>query len=369
SLLNQMKTKSYILKLDEVGHADVGIVGGKNASLGEMLQHLTKLGINIPGGFVVTVAAYKRFIEYNNLDNAIKEIITTIDLNNIESLRRGGLKVRQLIKNGKFPEEIEKQIGEAYVQLSGKYGQDITDVAVRSSATAEDLPDASFAGQQETYLNVRGHEQLISSVRNCFASLFTDRAINYRENFGYYHFQVGLSVGVQKMVRSDLAASGVAFSLDTESGFKDVVVINGSYGLGEMVVQGAISPDEYIIFKPTLKNHYTPIIEKKMGVKDKKMVYGDNPDERVRIIPTEKQSQKEFCISDERALQLARWVVQIEEYYSKLKDKWCPMDIEWAVDGLSDELFIVQARPETIHSQKDNRKITEYKIDDETRAD
>lgn len=364
-----MKTKKYILKLDEVGHSDIAIVGGKNASLGEMLQNLTKLGINIPGGFVVTVAAYQKFIEHNNLDEAIKEIIATIDLNNIESLRRGGLKIRQLIKNGKFPKEIEKEIGDAYVQLSGKYGQAITDVAVRSSATAEDLPDASFAGQQETYLNVRGHEQLINSVRNCFASLFTDRAINYRENFGYDHFQVGLSVGVQKMVRSDLAASGVAFSLDTESGFKDVVVINGSYGLGEMVVQGAISPDEYIIFKPTLQGEHTPIIEKKMGVKDKKMVYGDDPDERVRIIPTEKQSQGQFCITDERALQLAKWVAQIEEYYSKLKDKWCPMDVEWAVDGLSDELFIVQARPETIHSQKDNKKITEYKIDDETRAE
>jgi pyruvate,water dikinase len=364
-----MKTKNFILNLNEVGHSDVSIVGGKNASLGEMLQYLTGLGINIPAGFVVTVAAYKEFIEFNKLDKTIKEIINGIELDNIESLRRGGLQVRQLIKNGKFPEKIEKQIIEAYSTLSGTYNQQITDVAVRSSATAEDLPDASFAGQQETYLNVRGPEQLISSVRNCFASLFTDRAINYRENFGYDHFQVGLSVCVQKMVRSDLAASGVAFSLDTESGFKDVVVINGSYGLGEMVVQGAISPDEYIIFKPTLKNHYTPIIEKKMGVKDKKMVYGDDPDERVRIIPTEKQSQKEFCISDERALQLAKWVVQIEEYYSKLKNKWCPMDVEWAVDGLSDELFIVQARPETIHSQKDNKKITEYRIDDETRAE
>jgi pyruvate,water dikinase len=364
-----MKTKNFILNLNEVGHTDISVVGGKNASLGEMLQHLSGIGINIPAGFVITVAAYKEFIEYNKLDKTIKDIINGIELDNIESLRRGGLQVRQLIKNGKFPEKIEKQIIEAYSTLSGTYGQEITDVAVRSSATAEDLPDASFAGQQETYLNVRGPEQLISSVRNCFASLFTDRAINYRENFGYDHFQVGLSVCVQKMVRSDLAASGVAFSLDTESGFKDVVVINGSYGLGEMVVQGAISPDEYIIFKPTLKNHYTPIIEKKMGVKDKKMVYGDDPDERVRIIPTEKQSQKEFCISDERALQLAKWVVQIEEYYSKLKNKWCPMDVEWAVDGLSDELFIVQARPETIHSQKDNKKITEYRIDDETRAE
>ncbi len=364
-----MKTANYILKLEEVGHADVPIVGGKNASLGEMLQNLTELGINIPAGFVVTVAAYKKFIEHNNLDAIIKEIINKIDLNNIESLRRGGLQVRQLIKNGKFPDEIEKQIIEAYSILSAKYKQDITDVAVRSSATAEDLPDASFAGQQETYLNVRGPESLINAVRNCFASLFTDRAISYRQNFGYDHFQVGLSVCVQKMVRSDLAASGVAFSLDTESGFKDVVVINGSYGLGEMIVQGSVSPDEYIIFKPTLDGVHTPIIEKKMGVKDKKMVYGDDPDERVKIIPIDKQAQQSFCISDERALQLAQWVASIEAYYSKLKSKWCPMDVEWAVDGLSNELFIVQARPETIHSQKDNGKITEYKIDDENRAE
>lgn len=364
-----MKTAKYILKLEEVGHADVPIVGGKNASLGEMLQNLTQLGISIPAGFVVTVAAYRRFIEFNKLDDKIKEIINKIDLNDIESLRRGGLQARQMIKSGKFPEELETEILEAYTKLSNKYKQDITDVAVRSSATAEDLPDASFAGQQETYLNVRGPESIISSVRNCFASLFTDRAISYRQNFGYDHFSVGLSVCVQKMVRSDLAASGVAFSLDTESGFKDVVVINGSYGLGEMVVQGSVSPDEYIVFKPTLTDNYTPIIEKKMGVKDKKMVYGDDPDERVRIIPVEKQAQQRFCISDERALQLAAWVSSIEKYYSKLKNRWCPMDVEWAVDGLSNELFIVQARPETIHSQKDNSKITEYKMDDENRAD
>ncbi len=363
-----MKTTNYILKLEEVGHEDVPIVGGKNASLGEMLQNLTELGINIPAGFVVTVAAYKKFIEHNKLDDIIKEIINRIDLNNIESLRRGGLQVRQLIKNGKFPDEIEKQIIEAYTILSAKYKQEITDVAVRSSATAEDLPDASFAGQQETYLNVRGPESLVNSVRNCFASLFTDRAISYRQNFGYDHFQVGLSVCVQKMVRSDLAASGVAFSLDTESGFKDVVVINGSYGLGEMIVQGSVSPDEYIVFKPTLDTH-TPIIEKKMGVKDKKMVYGDDPDERVKIIAIDKQAQQNFCITDERALQLAQWVASIEKYYSKLKNKWCPMDVEWAVDGLSNELFIVQARPETIHSQKDNGKLTEYKMDDESRGD
>ena len=256
-----------------------------------------------------------------------------------------------------------------YYELSKLYDQDETDVAVRSSATAEDLPDASFAGQQETYLNVRGPASLVNAVRNCFASLFTDRAISYRHSFGYDHFSIGLSVCVQKMVRSDLGASGVAFSLDTESGFKDVVVINASFGLGEMIVQGAVSPDEYIVFKPALKENYSPIIEKKLGVKDKMMVYGDDPDERVKVIPTERGLRDRFCLSDENILKLARWVQQIEEYYTNKKQKWTPMDVEWAIDGLSKELFIVQARPETIHSQKNHRIITEYKISDNNRAD
>jgi pyruvate,water dikinase len=256
-----------------------------------------------------------------------------------------------------------------YYELSKLYDQQETDVAVRSSATAEDLPDASFAGQQETYLNVRGPASLVNSVRNCFASLFTDRAISYRHSFGYDHFSIGLSVCVQKMVRSDLGASGVAFSLDTESGFKDVVVINASFGLGEMIVQGSVSPDEYIVFKPALKGNFTPIIEKKLGVKDKMMVYGDDPDERVKIIPTERALRDRFCLSDDSIIKLSKWVQQIEEYYTIKKQKWTPMDVEWAIDGLSKELFIVQARPETIHSQKNHRIITEYKISDNNRAD
>ncbi|MEJ7611900.1 MAG: PEP/pyruvate-binding domain-containing protein, partial [Ferruginibacter sp.] len=258
-----MNDQKYIVPLNSVGLSDLDLVGGKNASLGEMIQHLTAVGIKIPDGFVLTVDAYRVFIEHNNLDASIKEIVGQMDLDNIESLRRTGLKVRQLIKNGKFPQDLEAEIIEKYLTLSKQYDQDMTDVAVRSSATAEDLPDASFAGQQETYLNVRGPESLLIAVRNCFASLFTDRAISYRQSFGYDHFQIGLSVGIQKMVRSDLGASGVAFSIDTESGFKDVVVINASFGLGELVVQGAVSPDEYIVFKPTLKQGFTPIIEKK----------------------------------------------------------------------------------------------------------
>ena len=352
----------FILELSEVGINDIETVGGKNASLGEMIQNLTSLGINIPNGFVVTVAAYREFLEYNNLESTIKHIIDSIDHENIESLRRGGQQVRLLLQNGRFPKEMSEMIINAYQKLSSDYNQEYTDVAVRSSATAEDLPDASFAGQQETFLNVRGPATLMDAVRNCIASLFTDRAISYRQGFGYDHFTVGLSICVQKMVRSDLGSSGVAFSLDTESGFKDVVVINGSFGLGEMVVQGSISPDEFIVFKPTLKAGYNSIIEKKLGVKDKMMVYGDKADERVKIISTEASFQNRFCLSDAMVIQLSDWIVKIEDYYTKIKKRWTPMDVEWAFDGLSKELFIVQARPETIHSQTEHNKITEYSI-------
>lgn len=360
---------AYILPLESVGIEDLQLVGGKNASLGEMIQNLAALGIRIPGGFVITVAGYKAFLAYNDLEEKIAELINAIDYNQIESLRRGGAQIRQMIKNSRFEKDLSEQIIDAYFQMSEKYGQDSTDVAVRSSATAEDLPDASFAGQQETYLNVRGPASLMDSVRNCFASLFTDRAISYRQSFGYNHFDVGLSVCIQKMVRSDLGASGVAFSIDTESGFKDAVVINGSYGLGEMIVQGSVSPDEYIVFKPTLKKGYKALIEKKMGVKDKMMVYGDNTDERVKIIPTNKTFKNRFCLKDETAIKLADWVMKIEEYYTKIKGRWTPMDVEWAIDGISKELFIVQARPETIHSQKENEIISGYKISDENRAE
>ncbi len=360
-----MDTSIYIADLHKVGMNDIEQVGGKNASLGEMLQNLTQLGIQIPGGFVVTVAAYREFIRYNNLDEEIRQIINDIKLDDIESLRRGGLQARQLLKNARFPRELSEAIIEKYNELSKLYDQDITDVAVRSSATAEDLPDASFAGQQETYLNVRGPAPLMNAVRNCFASIFTDRAISYRQSFGYDHFSIGLSVCVQKMVRSDLGASGVAFSLDTESGFKDVVVINASFGLGEMIVQGSVSPDEYIVFKPAMQKGFSSIIEKKLGIKDKMMVYGDDPDERVKIIQVEKSMQHRYCLTDERIMQLANWVTKIETYYSALKDHWCPMDVEWAIDGLSKELFIVQARPETIHSQKDFSKITEYVMEED----
>jgi pyruvate, water dikinase len=355
-----MGQTKHIVPLSEVGIRDVDWVGGKNASLGEMIQHLSPLGISIPDGFVITVQAYRDFIKANELDTYIQEKLAEIDFNQIESLRRVGLQIRSTIRNSRFPHELSLEIITAYHKLSEQYQQADTDVAVRSSATAEDLPDASFAGQQETYLNVRGPAALVDSVRNCFASLFTDRAISYRNSLHFDPLALGLSVCIQKMVRSDLGVSGVAFSLDTESGFKDVVVINGSYGLGELIVQGSISPDEFIVFKPNLNDQHIPIIEKKLGNKDQLMVYGDDPDERVKIIHTEKSAQDKFCLEDKMILKLAGWVTRIERYYTSIKGKWCPVDVEWAIDGLTGGLFIVQARPETIHSRKDRDKVTEY---------
>jgi len=352
-----------ILPLDSVGIDDISTVGGKCASLGEMLRHLTPTGVQIPGGFVITTDAYWQFIDQGGLAPLIRTELDRIDFDSVESLRRCGLAIRQAISNARFPHELSHPIIAAYEELSHGYNQAATDVAVRSSATAEDLPDASFAGQQETYLNVRGPAALIDAVRNCFASLFTDRAISYRKTFNFDVATVGLSVCVQKMVRSDLATSGVAFSLDTESGFRDIVMINGSYGLGEMVVQGAVSPDEYLVFKPTRAKGFASIIEKRAGAKDAKMIYGDQGDQRTRIIPVEEAQRHRFCLEDSLILQLADWVMVIESYYSRLKGRWCPVDIEWAVDGLTGRLFIVQARPETIHSRAAPGSLTEYRID------
>jgi pyruvate,water dikinase len=357
-----------IMELNRAGINDIDLVGGKNASLGEMLQHLTALGIKIPQGFIITVAGYNRFLRFNNLETRIRQMIEAIQPEDMASLQQGGAAIRQLITRSPFPPEMIDMICDAYDQLSMQYKQLLADVAVRSSATTEDLPDASFAGQQDTFLNVRGIDQLLESIKNCFASLFTDRAISYRQNFGYDHFKIGLSVCIQKMVRSDLGASGVAFSLDTESGFKDAIVINGAYGLGELVVQGTVSPDEFIVFKPTLQKGYQAIVEKKLGVKDKKMIYGEQPGERVSIVSTSLHEKNNFCIPDSIVLQLSKWVMDIEKYYSTLRKRWCPMDIEWAVDGATHELYIVQARPETIHSRRKPGAFTEYTIQDKNRA-
>ncbi len=358
-----MSKFKYTLGLDEVLLSDIDKVGGKNASLGEMIQNLSPLGVKVPGGYAVTVDGYWKYLDYNNMRERVKEAMEGLDTEDVVQLRQVGSQVRNIVRDGTFPEDMITEIRERYLKMSAEYGNEITDVAVRSSATAEDLPDASFAGQQETYLNVRGSESILNSVRDCFASLFTDRAISYRENFGYDHFNIGLSVTIQKMVRSDLGSSGVAFSLDTESGFKDVVLINGSYGLVEMVVVGAVKPDEFLVFKPTLAKGFRPIVEKKLGNKDHKMIYGNKPGQRVQIVSLPKKLQSEFCIDDDKILQIGDWVSKIEKYYSDLKGQWTPMDVEWAVDGLTNELFIVQARPETIHSQKIHDLHIEYKIE------
>ncbi|CAN5374784.1 phosphoenolpyruvate synthase [soil metagenome] len=350
------------LLLEEVALENLNLVGGKSASLGEMIRNLTSLGINIPAGFAITVDAYSEYLDHNQLKPKIKNLIDEIDMNDLVSLRKGAMQIRQLVRDGKFTEDLEKEIVQQYITLSGRYQQEATDVAVRSSATAEDLPDNSFAGQQETFLNVRGPKAVLDAVRNCFASLFTDRATSYRHHFKFDHFNIGISVAVQKMVRSDLASSGVAFSIETESGFRDAIIISGSYGLGELLVQGAISPDEFIVFKPTLKMGFSAIIEKKLGRKDTKMIYGEDPGQLTKVVNVQREHQERFCLNDIQILRLARWVEIIENYYSTKKGRWCPMDVEWAIDGLTGELFIVQARPETIHSRKDHNQLVEYNI-------
>jgi pyruvate,water dikinase len=351
-----------VVWLEEVGIEDVPIVGGKNASLGEMMKALSPKGINIPEGFVVTANAYSYFIKYNNLQEKIKEILRGLNVNDVDDLHRRGEKVRELIRSGSFPDDLKELIVKYYKELSKKFDTEAVDVAVRSSATAEDLPNASFAGQQETYLNVRGIDNLLNSIKKCFASLFTDRAISYRESFGFDHFKVALAVGVQKMVRSDLASSGVGFSLDTESGFKDVVLVTGSYGLGEMVVRGAVTPDEWLVFKPTLKEGYRAIIEKKLGDKKQKMVYGETEKEPVKVVPVPLSDREKFCLTDEEVLTLSNWICEIENYYSEKNGRWTPMDVEWAKDGELNKLYIVQARPETVHSRKDYSKVVVYRI-------
>lgn len=364
------KTKKFIQYLNELGIEDIPKVGGKSASLGEMIKNLTAQNIKVPNGFAVTVDAFDEFIEENKLKEKISDALEGKDVTDIIELRKTGSQIRKLISNGKFPVSLEKAILNSYYDLSEDYGQEATDIAVRSSATAEDLPDASFAGQQSTYLNIRGGEMLLTAIRSCFASLYTDRAISYRSSRGYDHFTVKLSVCIQKMVRSDLGSSGVAFSLDTESGFKDIVLINGAYGLGELVVGGEISPDEFLVFKPTLKKGFNAIIDKKLGDKTHKMVYGNKPFETVKQVPVDKPLQRTFCLKDEQIIQLAEWVQKIEDYYSAKRGTWCPMDIEWAIDGLSNELYIVQARPETIHSQEQSESIKEYEIENaDTLAD
>ena len=345
---------NFVLNFDEVTIEDIPLVGGKNASLGEMYRDLTRKGVSIPNGFAVTAHAYNYFLDKTGLREKIKNILSTLNSKDTKNLSEHGKKIRSVILESDLPPEIEKEIIKHYKKLSSFYKEKYSDVAVRSSATAEDLPDASFAGQQDTYLNINGEKNLLEACKKCFASLFTDRAISYRVDKGFGHFDVALSIGVQKMVRSDLAASGVMFSLDTESGFKDVAYITSIYGLGENIVQGEVNPDEFYVHKPTLKKGFEPIISKKVGDKKVKMIYSSDKKNPVKNIPVPVEERQKFSINDDEILKLAKWTVIIEEHYKK------PMDIEWAKDGKLGKLFIVQARPETVQSRKDLTKLEEY---------
>jgi pyruvate, water dikinase len=355
------KEQALVLWFEEVGISDIPLVGGKNASLGEMIQELTPKGVSVPNGFATTAYAYRYFVKSAGLEIKLRELFSDLDVEDVNNLRQRGKKARALILETPFPEDLNAAIVSAYEKMCDRYGKD-TDCAVRSSATAEDLPDASFAGQQETYLNVYGAEGILECCHKCFASIFTDRAISYRTIKGFDHFDVALSVGVQKMVRSDLATSGVIFSIDTETGFKNATLVTAAYGLGENVVQGAVNPDEYFVFKPTLKEGFRPILEKRLGSKELKMVYDIGGSKLTKNVSVPVSERGKYALSDDEILQLARWTVQIEDHYSASRGSYTPMDIEWAKDGLTGELFIVQARPETVQSQKSGSVLRSYKL-------
>jgi len=352
----------YIRFFKELQLSDVPLVGGKNASLGEMYQQLTDQGIKVPNGFATTAAGYWHYLEFNNLKDKIGETLHGLNIHDVKALAKCGAEIRNLIAYAQMPPDLEKEISAAYIQLSHEQGDSPIAVAVRSSATAEDLPDASFAGQQETYLNVTGAANLVESTKRVFASLFTNRAISYRVDKGFDHMQVALSAGIQKMVRSDLASAGVMFSIDTESGFRDAVFITGAYGLGENVVQGAVSPDEAYVFKPTLKKGFKPILSRHLGEKAIKMVYSDSLKQPTKNIAVPIEEQQQYCLSKEELVILAQYAVTIEEHYSKLAGKNQPMDIEWAKDGITGELYIVQARPETVHSLQERQGIETFTL-------
>lgn len=337
---------SYIKFFNEINIKDVPIVGGKNASLGEMYSHLKARGVNVPNGFATTAEAYRYFIKFNQLDDKIRKELFGVNLKN---LSKKGAQVRALILKAQFPNDLKNQIERAYEKLSSKYGKKDLSVAVRSSATAEDLPDASFAGQQETFLNIVGKDQILSSVQKCFASLFTDRAISYRIDKGFDHFQIALSAGVQKMIRSDIASSGIMFTLDTETGFKNVILIHSIYGLGENIVQGQVTPDEFIVFKPT-----QTIIQKRISEKNIKMIYASGGNKTVKNVSVPTKVAVKPSLNDAQVLKLAQWGMEIEKHYNK------PMDIEWAIDGSDKQIYIVQARPETVQSARDYNLIEEY---------
>lgn len=354
----------YIAWFEEIGLQDIALVGGKNASLGEMIRSLGQKGIRVPGGFAVTADAYTALLERSNLRDSIADILSSVDKRNLDDLTNRGRAVRALIKEAGLPQDIVEEIRAAYKKLGDKYGTN-PDVAVRSSGTAEDLPEASFAGQQESFLNIRGEVALMEACLDCFASLFTDRAIAYRIDQGFDHMKIRLSIGVQKMVRSDLAVSGVTFTLDPESGFPNVILVTSAYGLGENIVAGRVDPDEYLVFKPTLKLGYCPLIRRKVGEKQYRMVYSGHGTQTTRNLEVLPEERERLSLTDDEVLLLAKWACIIEEHYSKLYKHVTRMDIEWAQDGIDGQIYIVQARPETVHSGKDGRTIESYRLDQE----
>lgn len=357
--MKKERSNSFILWFDEIGIEDIPLVGGKNASLGEMRKN-TK--VKIPQGFAITASAYRYMLEKAGILNDLKDILHGLDIHDSKALNKAGEKARKLIINCELPPELQAAISDAYHKLSSLCKVQNLDVAVRSSATAEDLPSASFAGQQQSFLNIRGLKQLLDACKRCFASLFTSRAIVYRHENKFDHFKVYLSIGVQKMVRSDLASAGVIFTLDTETGFPDIVFITGSYGLGESIVQGAVNPDEFYVFKPTFEQGYKPLIDKRLGDKATKMIYTKNAQHPIKKVSTSKEDRKNFCLTDAEVLQLSKWAMAVEDHYSSKYGKWTPMDLEWAKDGQTQELYIVQARPETVQSQRNRNIIEEYKL-------
>jgi pyruvate, water dikinase len=343
----------YIKKFNEISLADIAAVGGKNSSLGEMFSKLSSRGIPVPNGFATTAFAFEEFLSHNNLHLPLYNLLLHLDRKNYSNLKQTGASARKLLLDAQLPKNLQLAVAHAYKELCGN---NYFEVAVRSSATAEDLPQASFAGQHESYLNIKGEESLLTAVKKCFASLYTDRAIKYREDNGFAHEKVSLSVGVQKMVRSDKASSGVAFTLEPESGFRDIIHISGVWGLGENIVQGTVTPDEFYVFKPTLLQNKNAIIQKKLGDKAKTMIYSDDNNNPVINISTPKKLQEQFVLTDDEITKIANWALLIENHYQK------PMDIEWAKDGITNELFIIQARPETVHSQKNPLLVKEYQL-------
>ncbi len=351
------KKDRYVLWFNELNKGDVALVGGKNASLGEMYQKLVPRGVAVPNGFALTAKAYRAFLKETGLDNEIKGILKDLNTHNLRNLAARGYAVRKAILSSPFPTEIDEALRTAYRRLSKEHNMPDVDVAVRSSATSEDLPTASFAGQQESYLNIRGEYELIETCRKCVASLFTNRAISYRQDQGFDHLSIALSVGVQKMVRSDRGSSGVMFTLDTESGFENVILINSSWGLGENIVKGRVTPDEYYVFKPMVGTKFNPIVSRELGSKAERMIYSVEGNQTTRNIPVSKIDQDKFSLNDEDVVQLAKWGMVIERHYGM------PMDIEWAKDGLTKKLFIVQARPETVQAKRDPNVYEEYVLE------